>query len=135
MRTSPGAVVTTDGLAPFAGIADEGAARMPFSVGGRGPIGSPYLNRATKIPVKCKADLSRAYNPFGFQKHGAWHPKASALRFSNQVDLVELVLSILVSAAGTPSAQQQVIVKTGVVAFAMQLRAGVEKLNSSVRKT
>ena len=108
---SPGSVVTSDGLACFAGVTDAGCIHAPFVVGQLKPRDLPQFKWVNTIVGNLKTTLSGAYHAFKFRKYAARYLGAFAYRFNHRFNLVDLVLRLLVETARAPAASQRVIRK------------------------
>ena len=108
---SPGSVVTSDGLACFAGVTDASCIHAPFVVGQLKPRDLPQFKWVNTIVGNLKTTLSGAYHAFKFRKYAARYLGAFAYRFNHRFNLVDLVLRLLVETARAPAASQRVIRK------------------------
>lgn len=95
---SPGCVVTSDGLACFAGVTDAGCQHRPVIAGGRKPKDLPEFSWINTLLGNLKTSLGGAYHAFGFAKYGARYLAAFVFRFNRRFHLETLPLRLLVAA-------------------------------------
>jgi transposase-like protein len=95
---SPDCVVTSDGLACFAGIVDAGCQHVPIIVGGRKPQELPEFNWVNTVLGNLKTSLGGAYHAFDFAKYGTRYLGTFAYRFNRRFQLERLPSRLLVAA-------------------------------------
>ena len=94
----PGSIVTSDGLACFAGVSDAGCFHRPMIAGGRKPKDLPEFNWINTVLGNLKTSLGGAYHSFDFAKYGIRYLGAFVYRFNRRFHPVTLPMR-LVSAA------------------------------------
>jgi len=98
---SPGCVVTSDGLACFAGVTETGCQHRAIIAGGRKPKDLPEFNWINTVLGNLKTSLGGAYHAFDFAKYGTRYLGAFVYRFNRRFHLEMLPLRLLVAAATT----------------------------------
>ncbi len=66
----PRSIVTSDGLACFAGVSDAGCLHRPIIAGGRKPKDLPEFNWINTVLGNLKTSFGGAYHSFDFVKYG-----------------------------------------------------------------
>ena len=108
---SPGTLVSSDGLACFAGVTEAGCTHSPFVVGQLKPRELPQFKWVNTILGNLKTSLSGAHHAFKFRKYAAMYLGAFAYRFNHRFDLADLVIRLLVETATTPASPLRIIRK------------------------
>jgi hypothetical protein len=96
---SPGCIVTSDGLACFAGVTDAGRQRRSIIADARKPKDLPEFNWINTVLGNLKTSLGGAYHAFDFAKYGTRYPCAFVYRFNRRFHLEAIPLHLLVAAA------------------------------------
>lgn len=96
---SPDSVVTSDGLACFAGVSEAGCQHRVIIAGGRKPKELPEFNWINTVLGNLKTSLGGAYPAFDFAKYGTRYLGAFVYRFNRRFQLETLPLRLLVAAA------------------------------------
>lgn len=96
---SPGCLVTSDGLACFAGVLDAGCLHLPTVVGGRKPKDLPEFHWINTLLGNLKTSLGGAYHAFNFAKYGLRYLATFAYRFNRRFHLETIPMRLLAAAA------------------------------------
>lgn len=94
----PGSIVTSDGLACFAGVSDAACFHRPMIAGGRKPKGLPEFNWINTVLGNLKTSLGGAYHSFGFAKYGIRYLGAFVYRFNRRFHLETLPMRLVIAA-------------------------------------
>ena len=94
----PGGIVTSDGLACFAGVTDAGCEHQTVIVGTRKPKDLPQFNWVNTVLGHLKTSFGGAYHAFDFTKYGSRYLAAFAYRFNRRFRL-DTIHSRLLTAA------------------------------------
>jgi hypothetical protein len=89
---SPSCIVTSDGLACFAGVTDAGCQHQAIIAGGRKPKDLPEFNWINTVLGNLKISLGGAYHAFDFAKYGTRYLGAFVYRFNRRFHRVYLLL-------------------------------------------
>ena len=95
---APGTLVTSDGLACFAAVANAGCIHVPMVVGDLKPRDLPDFKWVNTVLGNLKTSLTGSYHAFDFRKYGARYLAAFAYRFNRQFDLATLHERLLLAA-------------------------------------
>jgi len=98
---SPDSVVTSDGLACFAGVTEAGCQHRVIIAGGRKPKDLPEFNWINTVLGNLKTSLGGAYHTFDFAKYGTRYLGAFVYRFNRRFQLETLPLRLLIAVAST----------------------------------
>ncbi len=94
----PRSVVTSDGLACFAGVSDAGCLHRPIIAGGRKPKDLPEFNWINTVLENLKTSFGGAYHSFDFAKYGIRYLGAFVYRFNRRFHLETLPMRLIVAA-------------------------------------
>jgi len=94
----PGSIVTSDGLACFAGVSDAGCFHRPIIAGGRKPKDLPEFNWINTVLGNLKTSLGGAYHSFDFAKYGIRYLGAFVYRFNRRFHLETLPMRLVFAA-------------------------------------
>ncbi len=94
----PRSVVTSDGLACFAGVSDAGCLHRPIIAGGRKPKDLPEFNWINTVLGNLKTSFGGAYHSFDFTKYGIRYLGAFVYRFNRRFHLETLPMRLIVAA-------------------------------------
>jgi transposase-like protein len=96
---SSGCLVSSDGLACFAGVTDAGCFHNRTVVGGRKPKELPEFHWVNTVLGNLKTSFGGAYHAFNFSKYGLRYLATFAYRFNRRFELHKLSHRLLVAAA------------------------------------
>lgn len=94
----PESVVTSEGLACFAGMSDAGCLHRPIIAGGRKPKDLPEFNWINTVLGNLKTSLGRTCHSFDFAKNGIRYLGEFAHRFNRRFHLEILPIRLVVVA-------------------------------------
>ncbi|MBK1718128.1 IS1595 family transposase [Thiocystis violacea] len=100
-NVTPGATVTSDGLACFAAVTQAGCRHQAIIVGTRQPKDLPEFRWINTLLGNLKTSFGGAYHAFDFAKYGARYLAAFAYRFNRRFHLETLPIRLLVAATTT----------------------------------
>jgi hypothetical protein len=109
IHLAPGTVVTSDGLACFAAVADAGCVHFPTVVGERKPRDLPEFAWVNTVLGNLKTTLAGAHHAFNYGKYAAHYLAGFAYRFNRRFDLHTLVVRLIVAVARCKPRCEQVI--------------------------
>lgn len=95
----PGTLVTSDGLACFAAVADAGCVHLPTVVGDLKPRDLPEFKWVNTVLSNLKTTLAGAFHALKYSKYGEHYLAAFAYRFNRRFDLRGLVARLIVDVA------------------------------------
>ena len=95
----PGTLVTSDGLACFAAVADAGCVHVPTVVGDLKPRDLPEFKWVNTVLGNLKTTLAGAFHALKYSKYGEHYLAAFAYRFNRRFDLRGLVARLIVDVA------------------------------------
>lgn len=95
----PGTLVSSDGLACFAAVADVGCIHAPQVVGNRLPRDLPQFAWVNTVLGNLKTALNGAHHAFAYAKYAGAYLAGFAYRFNRRFDLRRLLPAIVVDVA------------------------------------
>jgi transposase-like protein len=106
---APGTLVTSDGLACFAAVADAGCIHVPMVVGDLKPRDLPDFKWVNTVLGNLKTTLAGAYHSLKYRKYAAHYLAAFAYRFNRRFDLRDLVARLIVDVARSKPVKETVV--------------------------
>jgi len=106
---APGTLVTSDGLACFAAVADAGCIHVPMVVGDLKPRDLPEFKWVNTVLGNLKTTLAGAYHSLKYRKYAAHYLAAFAYRFNHRFDLRGLVARLIVDVARSKPVNETVV--------------------------
>jgi transposase-like protein len=106
---APGTLVTSDGLACFAAVADAGCIHVPMVVGDLKPRDLPEFKWVNTVLGNLKTTLAGAYHSLKYRKYAAHYLAAFAYRFNRRFDLRDLVARLIVDVARNKPVKETVV--------------------------
>lgn len=105
----PGSLVSSDGLACFAAVADAGCTHVPKVVGDLKPRDLPEFKWVNTVLGNLKTTLAGAYHSLKYRKYAAHYLAAFAYRFNRRFDLRDLVSCLIVDVARCAPIKESVV--------------------------
>ena len=109
LNLSPGAVVTSDGLACFAAVAGAGCVHMPMVVGALKPRDLPEFKWVNTVLGNLKTTLAGAFHALKYRKYAGSYLSAFAYRFNRRFDLRDLVARLIIDVTRTKPVKEKVV--------------------------